>query len=139
MNEYQLNQQQRDSISADDLAMLILRVLQRNHRDKEKGVRRVGYYEYQLSSILEFEIASPEGALRRSNEQLFRQKFAEAVHVLQHGGFIMQDPEQTHAPDFQRPTSKGLHVDTTAPVLGITSGAEFIRKVEANAVKFRPL
>lgn len=131
MNEYQLTPQQREAISVDDLAMLMLRILQRNHRDQEKGLRQVSYYEYQLSSIRAFEIATEPAP--RGSEEPFLHKFAEAIHILQYGGFIMQDPTQTHAVDFQRPTSKGLQVDTTAPVLGITSGVEFIGKIEANA------
>lgn len=33
MTSYQLTAQQMDSITVDELAMLILRILQRNHRD----------------------------------------------------------------------------------------------------------
>ncbi len=132
MSGYQLTKQQMDDISVDELAMLVLRILQRNHRDQEAGRRGVTYYPYQIPSILAFELASREGPSSGQTDARFRQKFAEAVHQLQHGGFIMQDPTQTHSQEFQRPTTKGLQVDTSAPVLGITSGDEFLRKIEAD-------
>ena len=122
-----------DSISVDDLAMLMLRILQRNHRDQEAGRRGVSYYPYQINSILAFELTNPEERPSRGEDAQFRQKFAEAVHLLQHSGCIMQDPTQTHSSDFQRPTTKGLQVDTTAPVLGITSTSEFVRRIETEA------
>jgi len=43
----------------------------------------------------------------------------------------VQDPSQQHSPDFQIPASKGLKVDTDAPVFGITTGPEFIRRIES--------
>ena len=133
MNGYQLTKQQMEDISVDDLAMLILRILQRNYRDQEASKRSVSYYPYQINSILAFELISPEKLSFRRDDSLFRQKFAEAVHALQHSGYIMQDPTQTHSEDFQRPTTKGLQVDTTAPVLGITSTSEFLRRIETEA------
>jgi hypothetical protein len=133
MTSYQLTQQQMDSITVNELATLILRILQRNHRDREEGRRTVSYYPFQISSILAFELTNDERPSFGEADAQFRQKFAEAVHQLQHGGFIMQDPTQTHSQEFQRPTSKGLQVDTTAPMLGITSGEEFVRKVEVDA------
>lgn len=133
MTTYQLTQQQMDSITVDELAMLILRILQRNHRDQEEGKRGAGYYPFQIPSILAFELASHDGPSSGRADARFQQKFAEAVHQLQHGGFIMPDPTQTHSQEFQRPTARGLQVDTTVPVLGITSGEEFVRKVEAHA------
>ncbi len=123
MNKYQLSRQQRDNISVDDLKMLILRIFQ----DVANQVNRVN----RISSTLECitGIAVSRGGIEAS----FQRKFDEAVNELQNGSFIIQDPSQPHLPDFQRLTSKGSQVDTTAPVLGITSVAEFIRKVEADA------
>lgn len=133
MSGYQLTKQQMESISVEDLAMLVLRILQRNYHDQEARKRRVSYYPYQISSILAFELTDDKEPAPKGNDTKFQQKFAEAVQVLQHRGFIIQDPTQSNTSDFQCPTSKGLQVDTTAPVLGITSAEEFIRKVEASA------
>ena len=135
MNEYLLNSKQRNEISPEDLAMRILSLLQRNHRIREKGSGPyISYYPYQLSSLLNFELMTREEVSFAGIEASFRNKFAEAVQILTNSGFIVQDPSQ-HSADFQIPTSKGLAVDTNAPALGITSGGEFVSRIEAQTGK----
>lgn len=132
MSEYRLNRQQRNEISPEDLAMRILNLLQRNYRIREQGTGPyISYYPYQLSSLLNFELMTHEETSLSGIEQSFRQKFAEAVQILSNSGFIVQDPSQQHSADFQRPTSKGLTVDTSGPVFGITTGQEFIQRIES--------
>jgi hypothetical protein len=131
VNEYLLNSQQRNAISPEDLAMRILSLLQRNHRIRERGSGPyISYYPYQLSSLINFELMTREEVSFSGIEPSFKVKFAEAVQILTNGGFIVQDPTQ-HSSDFQIPTSKGLTVDTSAPVLGITTGEDFVRGIEA--------
>jgi hypothetical protein len=132
MVEYGLSRQQRESIPVDHLAMLILRVLQRNHRETENGNTCVGYHPYDMTSIRELEIVGGETSLSRGDLSSFELKFAEAVNLLKLRGLIMLDPTQD-SNDCQRPTSAGLRVDTTAPVLGITTSDEFVRRVEHTA------
>lgn len=133
MGEYVLSLKQREDMTSDQVAMLILQILQRNHLKTNTGSGPyISYYPFSIGAILSFELNSRD----LSGESLsknFQYKFAEAVNSLKQAGYIMQDPTQTHAVDFQIPTSKGLAIDTTAPAFGITSPSEFLRQVEAKA------
>jgi hypothetical protein len=134
--EFVLNEQQRKDISLDDLAMHILRLLQRNYKAKTQGGGAyISYSHFQMSSILEIEILNRSSTFSHG-EPSFTHKFSEAVLMLQNAGYIMNDPDQHQSTDFKSITSKGLAVDTTATAWGITSPEEFLRKTE---VKSGPL
>lgn len=134
MNEYVLSKQQREKISPEDLAMRILRILQRNHDSHTKGGPYIPYYPFQLSSILSFELFTHEESSVSGIEPAFRTKFQEAVQILNNGGFIVEDSSQRSS-DFRIPTSKGLKVDTTGTVLGVTDAEEFVKGIEAQTGK----
>lgn len=113
--------------------MLVLRILQRNHKRTATGSGPyISYYPYQLSSILEFELFTREEAFS-GIEPSFRQKFNESVQILSNNSLITFDASQSNERDFQIPTTRGLAQDTSAPVIGITSAETFLQRIEAES------
>ena len=92
LNEYILTRQERDQITADELAMRILAVLQRNHKKATDGSGwRPSYGSYQLFGIRQFEFYTDQDyALQGGIEPSFGQKFNEAVQILKNANMIVQ-------------------------------------------------
>jgi hypothetical protein len=109
VSEYILGRQQRDEISVDNLAMLILRILQRN-----RGVRTVGggpyvsYYHTSLAAILEIEIFN--------RDQTFNGVESSFKHKLAFG--FCHGPQMPAMPRTLRPLAVNLY-------FGRGSGAAF--------------
>jgi hypothetical protein len=123
-----LNKQQRDSMSADELATHVLRILQHNATHQPGGGM---YSPGQLSSILAFEILA-EDHFAGKGDRFFKQKFEEARQILYTRGLVMRDAGQSSV-DFVILTAAGKAADTTAPVLGVWTAEKFLTSVRDNA------
>src|SRR5258708_7841854 len=111
--------------------MLVLQILQRNHKARNGGGgANISYYPYSLAAILQFEIFN---RLELFNvESSFKSKFAEATNLLKQKGYIMPDHTQNNH-DAHLPTTKGLETDTSAPAFGITGPEKFLSQIEAKS------
>src|SRR5690349_12608073 len=126
MSDFFIAPQKRQRLSADELALIILRILQRNSDPKAAREAHVGYFPLSIESVVAFEICAPD----TPPDAEMRRKTQEATQVLYSKGFVMRDPDQS-GDTFVLLTGKGRSAATDQTLVGVTDTRTFISAVEA--------
>jgi hypothetical protein len=131
-SEFALNKIQRIAITVDDLASLVLHIVQSN----ESGLGgRISYMHGQLSSIKAFEVFNNE---TDKSDPAFETKWAEAVQSLFRRGMIMKNPDQG-SDDFVILTEAGCMADTSTPLVGVWQADRFLKHIEDTSGPLDPV
>ncbi len=135
MSDFVMSPEQRGEISVDDLARLILKVLQYNRAAKAKG-QFLPYGEGALGNIEWYEFCG--GSRLAPPEEGFHLKFAEAKQKLYSEGFIVPDPTQ-RSDEYCVLTTRGRAADTKQPIIGVTDASGFVGAIEEDAGTLDPV
>jgi len=130
--DYRLTPEQQANISIEDLARLILRILQRN-LSAPPDSRGVRYAPGSLGSICAFEFEDePAYRLGRRHPD-FRARFQEATELLRQRGHIFPDPSQSSGSNHFLLTEKGRSVDTSEPILELSTAKGLVDRIRNEA------
>jgi hypothetical protein len=129
---YKLTPEQQANISIEDLAQLILQILNRN-LSAPPGSRRRSYHASSLPGIRAFEFEDePAYGLGNPHPQ-FRSRFQEAVELLRQRGLIYPDPSQNSLSGCFLLTERGRAADSSDPVFEVSTAKGLIGRIEKDA------